>query len=94
MDEKQKASWRRARAKGQLRYALLYGGVVWGLPLGLLFVAVDLVFRLIDKRSIVSLIASAPFGRYIFQVAFFYLSGLVLGLLMWSRYEREYSKSV
>ena len=94
MDEKQKASWRRVRDKGQLRYALLYGGVVWGLPVGLLFVTGDLVFRLIENRSAVSLITGSPFGKYIFQVTVFYLSGVALGLLMWNRYEREYSKSL
>jgi len=93
MDEKQKASWRRVRARGQLRYALLYGGVLWGLSAALLFVAGDLVFHIIQNGFTISLFGGLPFGRYVFQTTVFYLSGVILGMLMWKRYEREYSES-
>jgi len=93
MDEKQRVSWRKVRARGQLRYALLYGGVVWGISLGLFAVAGDFVVRSIKNHFMTSLFLSAPYGKYIFQLTFFYFSGLILGLLMWNRYEREYSKS-
>jgi uncharacterized membrane protein len=93
MDE-QKACWRRVRTKGQLRYALLYGGLVWGVPVGLLFVVGDFIVSLIENHFTFSFMSGDLFGRYIFEMVFFYISGWILGLLMWNRYEREYSKSV
>ena len=94
MDEEQKASWQRVRSKGQLRYALLYGGVVWGLPIGLLFVLVNVVASLVESHFTFSLMSGFSFGKSIFTAVGFYFSGCILGWLMWNRYEREYSETV
>jgi hypothetical protein len=92
MDEKQKASWRRVRAKGQARYALLYGGVAWGLPAGLLLMLANFIFSLIESHFTFSFPSAYTFGRSIFTMVGFYVSGCILGWLMWNRYEREYSE--
>ena len=82
------------RAKGKLRYALLYGGVVWGLPAGLLLMLAHLIFDLIESHSSFSFISGSSFVKSIFTVVGFYISGCILGWLMWDRYEREYSEPV
>jgi hypothetical protein len=94
MDEKQLESWRTVRAKGRLRYVLLYGGLFWGAPSGLLMVATDFLFQVVRDHLSRAFIIEALLPRYPFYVAGFYLSGCVLGLLMWNRYEREYLSSL
>gem|GEM_PF-1377100 len=90
MDEEQDSSWRRVRVKGQLRYALVYGGVVWGLPTGLLFVLLNLIFSLAESHFAFSSMFVYSIGKSIFPAVGFYFSGCILGWLMWNRYEREY----
>ena len=94
MDEKQMESWRTVRAKGRLRYALVYGGLLWGAPAGLLIVAIDFLFQLVSDHFSSAFVSKALLGRYLFYVAGFYLSACILGLLMWNRYEREYLLSL
>ena len=93
MDEEQLERWRKVRANGQLRYALFYGGVIWGIPSGLLFAGGTLIFQFIWNHAPFSFNAGDA-GRSLFEIAVFYFEGCVLGWLMWNRYEREYSKSV
>ena len=94
MDEKQIESWRKVRVKGQTRYALFYGGLIWGIPAGLLAVAADILFEFIWDRSGFSVITLASLGKYLFEIGVLYFDACVLGWLMWKRYERQYLKSI
>lgn len=94
MDQKQRESWERVRSKGELRYTLFYGGVVWGIPIGLFEGIIHFVVELFMNHFSLSFLSLNYFGFAIFSLGFFYFSGCVLGFLMWNSYEKKYQRTL
>jgi hypothetical protein len=92
MDQQQMLRWEQTRARGRIRYVLLYGVLGFGFFMTVTTRVLDL---LIDNRNGEPLVPGGsqllPFigGRILFMLA----NGIVWGLVMWYISERAYLKA-
>jgi hypothetical protein len=77
--------WQRQRAKGKLRFILLWGALGWGLPFGVLYAASQAYFRHYSMlKEPVLLLAFVPI---------LLLCGCGFGLSLWHSNEKRYKNN-
>lgn len=84
-------TWEQTRQKGKWHFVFWNGVVLWGLPMALLQ-----LFVFVEPPSPSSWFYSAtsryPVSWVLFLLALGGLFGLIYGLFVWSKHEREHEK--
>jgi len=87
MNEKQRNRWERIRAQGKGRYIILYGVLLWGVPTGLLSIALSTLLPFAGADSRPSLLPITTLSMTLFP-----LGGIAYGLLVWKLAEWQYHR--
>jgi hypothetical protein len=82
MNEKQQKRWERMKGKGRLRFVLIYGVLLFGLPQMILWTLID-YFREPQKLTL---------SRLMVWSSVCLLMGFVSGLTSWELFDRNYRK--
>lgn len=92
MTLKQIKSWENARKKGRKSYVLIYGILLWGIPVALLG---ELFIRITKYGFTLDIFNKDHFFQsMIFRTITFIIAGIFFGLYMWVKMENKYQKSI
>ena len=94
MNPKQREKWARIRRLGKLRYMIIYGIVLWGLPVAVLYVFITTFLD--NNFSIQQVLQSALLRRLFFAKLFISLTlfptcGFAVSWWLWDYNEKKYS---
>jgi len=84
MGSEDKLRWDKLRSKGRARFILVRGGLMWGLPLGIVWNLVEFV------RGGREMLVSRFFDEGLFMLCGFFLGGCLFSAYQWNSYENKY----
>lgn len=90
MNEKELKNWSEIRKKGQNKFILKHGVLIYGLFLAFCFVGGKILYHFIADNFDFSYINMKFIGENTFLFVFFLFFGVVLAWQVWRRKEREF----
>jgi hypothetical protein len=91
MNPKQMEKWENIRNKGKMSYVVIYGILLWGIPVSILG---ELFSRITKYGFTLDVFNSDHFvSSIIFRTITFIIAGIFCGLYMWDRMEKKHQKS-
>jgi hypothetical protein len=85
MEQNQREWWSQKRRKGKLHFVLLWGGVLWGLPLGIIWILSDFLFTNNYTEN-----SAQFFDKAIFMLCSFFIGGCLFRVYDWNKNESKY----
>ena len=87
MNNKLMSKWGVMHKLGKRKYILKYGIFFWGIPMAILGILLQYVFNNTYRNTQIIII------NFFITIIIFLLGGLLYGLIMWTYFERQYSKT-
>ncbi|HEX4415465.1 MAG TPA: hypothetical protein VH107_17670 [Lacipirellulaceae bacterium] len=81
MTDQEAARWEKKRQQGQLRFTVIFGILLWGLPVGLIWP--------VAMSAILGWKFTFPFRAL--SMAVFMFGGIFFGRRLWNSFERRYA---